>query len=96
MTDETGLLLYVDGRPYDATDLTLNEVEEIEEACGGIALENLDFGRAKVLKAIVYTLLRRDDPDVSMERVGALKLRGLLHEPETNGAAVGAQSAIES
>lgn len=96
MTDETGLLLYVDGRPYDATDLTLNEVEEIEESCGGVALEHLDLGRARVLKAIVYTLLKRDEPDVTMERVGALKLRALLREPETNGAAVGAQSAIES
>lgn len=86
MSDD-GLLLYIDGRAYDATDLTLNEVEEIEDACGGVALEELDLGRAKVLKAIIYTLLKRDDPSVTMQRVGDLKLRTLLREPETNGAA---------
>lgn len=90
--DDTGLLLYVDGRPYDATDLTLDEVEEIEEGCGGVALEHLDLGRAKVLKQIVFTLLKRDEPDVTMERVGKLKLRTLLREPANNGAAVGAHS----
>jgi len=96
MADETGLLLYVDGRPYNANDLTLNEVEEIEDACGGVALEQLDFARAKVLKAIVYTLLKRDDPEVTMDRVGAIKLRALLRGPETNGDGVAAQSAITS
>ena len=86
MSTEPGLLFWVDGRSYDATDLTLNEVEEIEEACGG-ALEELNLGRAKVLKAIVFTLLKRDDPDVTMERVGQIRLQSLLRAPEDNGAA---------
>lgn len=84
---EEGFSLYIEGREYDATDLTLDEVEEIEEACGGVSLEELDLGRAKVLKAIVYTLLKRDDPDVSMDRVGSIRLKSLLQRPAVNGAA---------
>lgn len=84
---ETILRLNIDGREYDAADLTLDEVEAIEDACGGVSLEQLDFARAKVLKAIVFTLLKRDEPDVTMDRVGAIKLRTLLRDPATNGAA---------
>lgn len=93
---ETGLLLWIDGKPYNATDLTLDEVEEIENACGGVALEELDFARARVLKAVVFTLLKRDDPDVTMERVGRIRLRTLLREPEdpeVNGAATASTDA---
>jgi len=88
MSEDPGFLLHIEGREYDATDLTLDEVEEIEDACGDISLENLDIGRAKVLKAIVFTLLKRDDPDVTMERVGQIRLRALLRGEPDDGAAV--------
>lgn len=87
MSDQ-GFMLQIEGKEYDATDLTLDEVEEIEDACGGVSLEQLDLGRAKVLKAIVYTLLKRDNPDVTMETVGKIRLKTLLESTAgANGAA---------
>jgi len=88
MSDQTsqGFILRIEGRDYDATDLTLDEVEEIEETIG-VSLEEIDIGRAKVLKAIVYTLLKRDDPEVTMETVGKIRMRSLFEEKtDTNGA----------
>ena len=75
---EEGFVLKINGREYDATDLTLNEVEQIEDLNGGVSLDQLDLGRAKTLKAIVYVLLRRDDPEITLEDAGNVKLSGLL------------------
>jgi hypothetical protein len=75
---DEGFVLRINGREYDATDLTLNEVETIEDLCGGVSLDNLDLGRAKTLKAIVFVLLRRDEPDMTLEDAGNVKLSGLL------------------
>ena len=75
---EEGFVLKINGREYDATDLTLNEVEQIEDLNGGVSLDQLDLGRAKTLKAIVFVLLRRDDPDITLEDAGNVKLSGLL------------------
>ncbi len=75
---DEGFVLKIKGKAYDATDLTLNEVEQIEDLCGGASLDTLDLGRAKTLKAIVYVLLRRDEPDITLEQAGNIKLSGLL------------------
>ncbi len=76
-TDD-GFVLKINGKEYDATDLTLNEVETIEDLCGGVSLDSLDLGRAKTLKAIVFVLLRRDEPEITLEDAGNVKLSGLL------------------
>ncbi len=75
---DEGFVLKIKGKAYDATDLTLNEVEQIEDLCGGASLDTLDLGRAKTLKAIVYVLLRRDEPEITLEQAGNIKLSGLL------------------
>ncbi len=75
---DEGFVLRINGKPYDATDLTLNEVEQIEDLCGGVSLDNLDLGRAKTLKAIVFVLMRRDEPEITLEEAGQIKLNGLL------------------
>ncbi len=85
-TDD-GFVLKINGREYDATDLTLNEVEEIEDMCGGGAMVDLDFRRPKTLKAIVYVLLRRDDPSVTLEQAGNVRYKGLLpDDPDVEDA----------
>ena len=78
VAQEDGFVLKINGREYDATDLTLNEVEQIEDLNGGVSLDQLDLGRAKTLKAIVYVLLRRDDPEITLQDAGNVKLSGLL------------------
>ncbi len=75
---DDGFVLKINGKEYDATDLTLNEVETIEDLCGGVSLDSLDLGRAKTLKAIVFVLLRRDEPEITLEDAGNVKLSGLL------------------
>lgn len=76
--EDVALVLRINGREYEATDLTLNEVEEVEDLCGGISLEMLDLARAKTLKAVVYVLLKRDDPTVTLEQAGEVKFKGLV------------------
>ena len=75
---DEGFVLKINGKEYDATDLTLNEVEQIEDLNGGVSLDQLDLGRAKTLKAIVYVLLRRDNPEITLEDAGNVKLSGLF------------------
>lgn len=76
--EDIGLVLSINGKEYDATDLTLNEVEAVEDLCGGVSLEQLDLGRAKVLKAIVFVLLKRDDPEITLDQAGDIRLKGLI------------------
>lgn len=71
-------VLRINGREYDALDLTLNEVEEVEDLNGGAALLELDITRPKVLKAFVYVLLKRDDPTVTLAQAGEMKMRAVL------------------
>lgn len=82
MTDEG--VVYIDGKPYDITQLTLGEVEDIEETFDA-PLDQLDWGRAKVRKLIVLTLLRRDNPDLTEDEVRSLRYTKLLTNPPANG-----------
>ncbi len=81
---DKGFFLRINGREYDATDFTLNEVEEIEDMCGGGAMVDLDFSRPKTLKAIVFVILRREDPNVTLEQAGNVRYKGLLPEDPTD------------
>lgn len=71
----------INGTRYDMDDLTLDEVEAIEELAGG-AFSELNFGSGKVLKAVSYTLMRRDHPDLTMEDVGKVKMADMIPADE--------------
>jgi hypothetical protein len=58
---------------YDLDDLDLDEMEAIEELGGGEFTE-LNFGSAKVMKAIAFTLMKRTNPALEMAEVGKIKL----------------------
>ena len=58
---------------YDLDDLDLDEMEEIEESGGG-EFSELNFGSAKVMKAIAFTLMKRTNPALEMAEVGKVKL----------------------
>jgi hypothetical protein len=64
----------INGSDYDLDDLTLDEMEEIEENAGGIPYSELNFGSAKTMKAIAFTLMRRKDSTLEMEQIGKIKL----------------------
>jgi hypothetical protein len=72
----------IQGHTYDMDDLTLNEVEEIEERAGGTAFSELNFGSAKVMKAIAFVLMKRSNPDLTEDEVGAVKVIDFLPADE--------------
>ncbi len=64
----------INGISYDLDDLTLDEVEAIEESAGGVPFGEMNFGSSKTMKAIAYTLMRRTNPALAMAEVGKVKL----------------------
>jgi hypothetical protein len=63
----------VEGVEYDISDLTWDEVEQIEEQFDS-AFAELDFGRSKVMRAIVLALIRHTRPDATAEELGKVKI----------------------
>lgn len=63
----------------DPDDLTLDEIDEVEETIGGPidAIFTSGKPKAKVLKAIVLVITKRTDPDATMETIGSVKLSDL-------------------
>lgn len=63
----------IQGKHYAFDSLTLDELEEIENKCGA-AFDDLDLGRASVIKQVVFTFMRRDNPKLTLKTVGALQI----------------------
>ena len=82
MTDTQTPGVTIQGKFYAFDSLTLDELEAIEDHCGG-AWEDLDLGRASVIKNVVVTFLKRDNPKATLKSVGAMTLRDLSQA--TNG-----------
>ncbi len=84
---------------FDPDSLTLGEMEDIEEASGlGFMelVEQFDSQKLTVqsLKAVTWILLRRDNPDLTLDGVRDLTIgelakiggsAGPLDEPQTSG-----------
>jgi len=64
----------INGVEFDLDDLDLDEVEAIEELSGGVPFSEMNFGSSKTMKAIAFTLLRRNDPALELSAVGKVKL----------------------
>lgn len=64
----------INGVKYDLDDLTLDEIEAIENLCEGAPFSDISFGSSKAMKAIATTLLRRQNPGVTAEEIGAIKV----------------------
>lgn len=76
MAAKTPAGVTVNGKHYRFDSLTLDELEAIEEKCGS-AFEDLDLGRASVVKAVVFQFMRRDDPELAIDSVGSITLADL-------------------
>jgi hypothetical protein len=63
----------IQGKDYDLDDLTLDEMGEIEEIAGKPYSE-LTFGSVKEIKAIVLVLMKRDQPELTIEEIGSIKM----------------------
>jgi hypothetical protein len=54
---------------YDLDDLSLNEVANIEDMFDK-SIGELDWGSARVMRAIVWQLQRRSQPEMTLEDAG--------------------------
>lgn len=64
---------------FDPEDLTLNEVEIVEELLGE-PIDKVISGdklKAKPMKVIAMVLLSRTNPGITLEQAGELKLRAI-------------------
>jgi hypothetical protein len=61
---------------FDFESLTLNEVETIELITGSSIDQLLDAGQAKgkAMKAIIFIMKKRTDPNFTLEQAGALSM----------------------
>lgn len=77
----------------DFDSLTLDEIELLEDISGisidaiGKRLTGDDAPKAKTMKALAFIAARRDDPSVTLEDIGKIKLTDL-----TNGLEVAEQA----
>lgn len=68
----------------DFDSLTLDEIELLEEMTGvsidaiGKRLGGDDQPKAKVMKALAFVASRRENPDVTIEEIGQIKLTDLV------------------
>ena len=61
---------------FDFESLTLNEVEQIELITGSSIDQLMDAGQAKgkAMKAIIFIMKKRIDPNFTLEQAGALSM----------------------
>ena len=61
---------------FDFESLTLNEVEQIELITGSSIDQLMDAGQAKgkAMKAIIFVMKKRTDPNFTLEQAGALSM----------------------
>ena len=68
----------------DFDSLTLDEIELLEDISGisidaiGKRLGGDDQPKAKVMKALAFVASRRENPDVTIEEIGQIKLTDLV------------------
>ena len=74
--------LTINGVAYDLDELTIDEVEAIEDAAGGVPFSEINYGSAKGMRAFATVLLRRTNPGISGEEVGRLRLVSFVQPDE--------------
>ena len=85
----------IDGSDYDLDQLTLGEMEEVENMCprkrplpdGQIIEEatpfsELNYGSARVLKALTFVIMRHENADLTLEDVANITVAGLMPPDE--------------
>jgi hypothetical protein len=61
---------------FDFESLTLNEVEQIELITGASIDQLMDAGqpKGKAMKAIIFTIKKRTDPNFTLEQAGEVSM----------------------
>jgi hypothetical protein len=71
----------IDGREYSLDDLTLGELEGLEDHLG-LPLSQVDVNSARTMKYLVYIVKHREDPAFTLEQAGEVKITDLLSDSE--------------
>lgn len=74
-------IININGEEYDLDELDLGEMEEIEELADA-PFSEINAGSAKGMKAFVFVLLKRDNPDITMEEIKKVKMVSMLPPEE--------------
>ena len=85
----------ISGKKYDLDDLTLDEMGEVENLCprkrelpSGAVIDEptpfseLNYGSIPTIKAIALVIMRQQDPELTYETAGQLKVSGFLQPDE--------------
>ena len=82
---------HMDALPVEGLKLTLDELEEIEDILDVPASQWEDARQGKMMKAMIYVLRKRTDPNATMEEIGKLYVTDI--EAELAPFAVGGTEA---
>lgn len=77
--------LLTDIEEFDVNDLELGEVMEIEEITGA-PLDDIQWGSARAMLAMLFVMRRRSNPDYTFEDAKKVKLKE-FSPPDSNGSA---------
>ena len=67
-------IIMIEGTKYDLDDLTLDEIEALEEAAGGVPFSEINYGSSKGMRAFTYVLMKRENSELTLADVGSVKL----------------------
>ena len=67
----------VDMESFDFNSLTLGEAEIIEDILGISLAKAAEGSQVKMMRAIIYVMLRRDDPEITYEATADIPMAGL-------------------
>lgn len=71
--------MVIDGVPYRLADLSLGELESLEDYVAQ-PMDEISFGSAKVMAYLVYLVRRRTDPDYSLDDAKSIKIGSVTSE----------------
>lgn len=75
-------IIEIGGEAFDLDDLTLDEIEKVEELAGAESFGEINYASAKGLKAFTFVLMARSDPNLTMEQVGSVKVAAFIQPEE--------------
>lgn len=71
--------LRIDGKDYDLDELTLGELEGLEDHMG-LPLSQIDVNSARAMRYIVYTVKVRDEPGYTLDLAGQVRVVDLMQQ----------------
>lgn len=68
-----GFVVWIDGKRYTLEDFTLEEAELLEDTFD-CPIDEIDFGRAKAVRMLIWIVKRREDPSFTLEDAGKIRV----------------------